>query len=48
MSLYLTPSFVRLPLSNSIIDIEIGKLVGIFIVAYLARYVLTVYTLRGI
>ena len=48
MNLYFTPSFVILPLSPPIGGAEVGALIGVFVVGYIAQYILTAYTSRAL
>ncbi|CZR68805.1 uncharacterized protein PAC_18705 [Phialocephala subalpina] len=44
MNLYFTPSFVTLPLASSISGKEVGVLIAVFVIGYLAQFMLTAYT----
>ncbi|KAF2758017.1 hypothetical protein EJ05DRAFT_538274 [Pseudovirgaria hyperparasitica] len=46
MNLYFTSSFILLPLSPAISGGEVGKMIVVFIVGYVAQYVVTAYTSR--
>ncbi|KAF2752915.1 hypothetical protein EJ05DRAFT_480827 [Pseudovirgaria hyperparasitica] len=46
MNLYFTSSFILLPLSPAISGGEVGKMMVVFIVGYVAQYVVTAYTSR--
>ncbi|KAI9843676.1 MAG: hypothetical protein M1837_006143 [Sclerophora amabilis] len=48
INIFFTPSFVLLPLSPPISGVEIGKIIGVFIIGFVAMLTITVYLVRGL
>lgn len=46
MSLYFTPSFIRLPLSPPISASEIGKMIAVFVLGYIAQFIVVGWVSR--
>ncbi|TGO36388.1 hypothetical protein BHYA_0126g00140 [Botrytis hyacinthi] len=48
INLFFTPSFVLLPLSDSITATEVGKIIGVFLVGFLVMFAITAWLVRGL
>ena len=48
LNLFFTPSFVMLPLSPRVSPAEVGKMIGVFVIGFVAMMVASAYMTRGI
>ncbi|CAD6441691.1 03264955-a32d-4e60-a34c-0b2bbd743d1b [Sclerotinia trifoliorum] len=48
INVFFTPSFVLLPLSDSITAAEVGKIIGVFLIGFLVMFAVTAWLVRGL
>ncbi|KAI9650346.1 hypothetical protein NHQ30_000359 [Ciborinia camelliae] len=48
INLFFTPSFVLLPLSDSISATEVGKIIAVFLIGFLVMFTITAWLVRGL